>query len=131
MGQLKNFPVNDLYEQKWHTVLYKCTEKHVFLDIIYLLFLFKKRIVLETGFCLRLQVKPTHLDPIDRASPCLQTMEGGLKIKNKSPEIGTSSLDWTQLATFHMERRQNTISETLYVLDKNGRMGNAQKHEII
>jgi hypothetical protein len=29
--------------------------------------------VSETGFCLRLQVKPTQLGPIDRASPYLRT----------------------------------------------------------
>jgi hypothetical protein len=29
--------------------------------------------ILETGFCLRLQVKPTQLGPIDRASPYLWT----------------------------------------------------------
>jgi hypothetical protein len=34
-----------------------------------------KHNVLETGFCLRLQVKPTQLSPINRASPCLQTSE--------------------------------------------------------
>jgi hypothetical protein len=30
--------------------------------------------VSETGFCLRLQVKPTQLGPIDRASPSLRTL---------------------------------------------------------
>jgi hypothetical protein len=30
---------------------------------------FSKHNVSETRFCLRLQVKPTQLDPIDRASP--------------------------------------------------------------
>jgi hypothetical protein len=30
-----------------------------------------KHNVSETGFCLRLQVKPTQLDPIDRANPYL------------------------------------------------------------
>jgi hypothetical protein len=32
-----------------------------------------KHNVSETGFCLRLQVKPTQLGPIDRASPYFQT----------------------------------------------------------
>jgi hypothetical protein len=36
------------------------------------LFIFKHN-VLETGFCLRLQVKPTQLSPIDRACPYLRT----------------------------------------------------------
>jgi hypothetical protein len=44
----------------------------MFLDIIHRPFLFKN-IVSETGFCLRLQVKPTQLGPIDRASPYLRT----------------------------------------------------------
>jgi hypothetical protein len=35
------------------------------------LFFFFNHNVLETGFCLRPQVKPTQLDPIDRASPYL------------------------------------------------------------
>jgi hypothetical protein len=30
---------------------------------------FSKHDVSETGFCLRLQVKPTQLGPIERASP--------------------------------------------------------------
>jgi hypothetical protein len=33
---------------------------------------FTKHNVLETGFCLRLQVKLTQLGPIDRDSPCLR-----------------------------------------------------------
>jgi hypothetical protein len=33
---------------------------------------FSKHKVSETGFCFRLQVKPTQLDPIDRASPYLR-----------------------------------------------------------
>jgi hypothetical protein len=33
---------------------------------------FSKHDVSETGFCLRLQVKPTQLGPIDRASPYIQ-----------------------------------------------------------
>jgi hypothetical protein len=49
------------------------------------LFLFKTRNVSETGFCLRLQVEPTQLGPIDRASPCLRTPpeDGG---SNQSPK---------------------------------------------
>jgi hypothetical protein len=46
----------------------------MFLDIIQSLVHFlKNHNVSETGFCLRLQVKPTQLDPIDRASPYLRT----------------------------------------------------------
>jgi hypothetical protein len=36
-------------------------------------FLFKMHNVLETGFCLWLQAKPTQLGPVDRASPYLRT----------------------------------------------------------
>jgi hypothetical protein len=34
---------------------------------------FSKHAVSENGFCLRLQVKPTQMGPIDRASPYLRT----------------------------------------------------------
>jgi hypothetical protein len=37
------------------------------------MFLFKKHSVLETVFCLRLQVEPTQLGPVNRASPYLRT----------------------------------------------------------
>jgi hypothetical protein len=43
-----------------------------------------KHNVSETGFCLRLRVKPTQLSPIDRARL----------------EFGTSSIDWAQLSKF-------------------------------
>jgi hypothetical protein len=46
----------------------------VFLGIIHCpVFLFKTYNVLETGFCLHLQVKLTQLGPIDKASSYLQT----------------------------------------------------------
>jgi hypothetical protein len=38
-----------------------------------LCFIYLKHNVLETGFCLQLQIKPTQLGPIDSASPCLRT----------------------------------------------------------
>jgi hypothetical protein len=37
------------------------------------LFIFQNTAFPKTGFCLRLQVKLTHLGPIGRASPCLST----------------------------------------------------------
>jgi hypothetical protein len=40
------------------------------------LFVCKTHRVSETGFCLRLQVKPTQLGPIDGASPYLRTANG-------------------------------------------------------
>jgi hypothetical protein len=48
----------------------------MFLDIIHRVVHFLKHNVSETGFCLRPQVKPTQLDPIDGASPYLQTGQG-------------------------------------------------------
>jgi hypothetical protein len=53
----------------------------MFLDNIHRpVFIYKHRLVYtskhnisETGFCLSLQVKPTQLGPIDRASPYLRT----------------------------------------------------------
>jgi hypothetical protein len=45
----------------------------MFLDIFHRPVYFSKHNVSETGFCLRLQVKPTELGPIDRASPYLRT----------------------------------------------------------
>jgi hypothetical protein len=45
----------------------------LFLDIIHRLVHFLKNHVLEAEFCLRPQVKPTQLGPIDRASPYLWT----------------------------------------------------------
>jgi hypothetical protein len=42
-----------------------------FLDIIHRPVYTSKHNVSETGFCPRLQVKPTQLDPINTASPYL------------------------------------------------------------
>jgi hypothetical protein len=39
-------------------------------DIIHRPVAYLKHDILETGFCLRLQVVPTQLGQIDRASPC-------------------------------------------------------------
>jgi hypothetical protein len=44
----------------------------VFLDIINRPVFYLKHNVSETGFSLRLQVEPTQLGPIDRASPYLR-----------------------------------------------------------
>jgi hypothetical protein len=49
------------------------TTSITFLDIIHRLVHLKKHNVSDTGFCLRPQVKPTQLGPIDRASPYLRT----------------------------------------------------------
>jgi hypothetical protein len=40
------------------------------------MFLFKTQIVSDTELCLSLQVEPTQLDPMDRASPYLRSWDG-------------------------------------------------------
>jgi hypothetical protein len=78
----------------------------MFMDIIHVLSLsktpscvyLKTHNVSETGFCLRLQVKPTQLGPIDRASPCLSLRKAVFLNKNRT------------------------------VLDKNRTIDNVQKH---
>jgi hypothetical protein len=47
--------------------------------------------VSETGFCLRLQVKPIQFGPIDR------------DLRTKDREIGTNSIDWAQLSRFYLK----------------------------
>jgi hypothetical protein len=49
--------------------------------------------VSESGFCLLLQVEPTRLGPIDRASPCNQS----------GTEKETSSIYWTKLRSFYLK----------------------------
>jgi hypothetical protein len=61
--------------------------------------------VSETGFCLRLQVKPTQLGPIDKPSPYLRT-ESSLR----------NFVFWN-------------INRTVF-LDKNKTIDNVQKHNI-
>jgi hypothetical protein len=92
----------------------------MFLDIIQCLVLsknrpvyFSKHNVSETGFCLRLQVKPTQLGPIDRDSPCL-------RIGPNFTEDGDRIISET--SCFEKETRQ--------FLDKDKTMGNVQKHNI-
>jgi hypothetical protein len=57
----------------------------MFLDIIHCPVYFSKHNVPETRFCLRLQVKPTLLSLIDRATPYLQF------------------IDWAQLSRFYLK----------------------------
>jgi hypothetical protein len=82
-------PRNKWHESSWGYILFEHTfvfdlkvrddGKVMFLDIIHrIVFCLKirplyisKHNVSETGFYLRLQVKPTQLGPIDRASPYL------------------------------------------------------------
>jgi hypothetical protein len=87
-----------------------------FWTLLAYLFLFKTHNVLETGFCLYLQVEPTHLGPINGASPCLQ----------RGKEIGTSSINWAQLSRFHL--KTDRIQSPKRVLNKNRIVDNVQKH---
>jgi hypothetical protein len=60
-------------------VLLISTNKHIILQLLAfwtlptILFLIFRNNISETGFCLRLQVKPTQLGPLDRTSPYLRT----------------------------------------------------------
>jgi hypothetical protein len=65
---------------------------------------FSKHNVSETGFCLRLQAKPTHLGPIDRAGPYLQIFFQRQCVGDwiLSPSSG-SSIDWAQLNRFYLK----------------------------
>jgi hypothetical protein len=70
----------------------KCDDVTItILDIIHHSVLFKSR-RFGPGFCLRLQVEPTQLGPIDRASLCLQTTIGFIKPTQHKPP--------TRVATF-------------------------------
>jgi hypothetical protein len=66
--------------------------------ILSIVLFYLKYNISETVFCLRLQVEPTQLGPIDTASP------------------------------YSQRRRQNPVSETLRVLSKNRMMDNVQEH---
>jgi hypothetical protein len=67
---------------------------------------FSKHDVSQTGFCLRLQVKPTQLGPIDRASPSLRTPMPACVLKNKQDVV----LDKDKT----MDNVQNTIFVLMY-----------------
>jgi hypothetical protein len=73
-----------------------------------------KHNVSETGFCLRLHVKPTQLGSIDRAGP----------------EIGTSSVDWAQLNRFYMKTETESSLRNVVFSIINKTMANVQKHNI-
>jgi hypothetical protein len=81
---------------------------------------FSKHNVSETGFCLRLQVKPTQLSPIDRVSPYLRT-----------------SIDWAQLSRFYLKTETKSSFRKVWFwkiirrfLDKDKTMDNVRKHNI-
>jgi hypothetical protein len=51
------------------------------MDIIHRFVFYLKHNISEAGFCPRLQVEPTQLRPIDRASPCLRTQVSTFHLK--------------------------------------------------
>jgi hypothetical protein len=57
--------------QKGHRIIQ--TKLLRFWTLSVVLLLFKTHNVSESGFCLRLQVEPTQLDPVDRDSRYLRT----------------------------------------------------------
>jgi hypothetical protein len=103
---------------------------------------FSKHNVSETGFCLRLQVKPTQLGPINRASPYLRTpvpdARWSITSYPRCTEIGTSSIDWPQLSRFYLKTEIESslrngvfwkIKRTVF-LDKDRTIDNMEKHNV-
>jgi hypothetical protein len=43
--------------------------------LVHRLAFYRKHDVSESGFCLRLQADPIQMDPVDRGSLCLRTMD--------------------------------------------------------
>jgi hypothetical protein len=66
----------------WYTIKTTDHTSIMLLDIIHHPVYISKH-VLETRFCLRLQAKPTQLDPIDRANPYLRTQRQGLALSTE------------------------------------------------
>jgi hypothetical protein len=102
-----------------HTLVYILCTLIMFLDIIHCPFSNLKHNVSETGFCLRLQVEPTQLDPMDRDSAYFRTpaqTQDYWKLSGASPhtwgvfnilifyikmdliEIESDGMDWINLA---------------------------------
>jgi hypothetical protein len=63
------------------------TTNIMFLDVIQRPVYISKQNVSETGFCLRLQVKPTQLGPIDRAEYVLLEDEERIQSPKRCFEI--------------------------------------------
>jgi hypothetical protein len=68
-----------------------CLQLLSFWTLSIVLFLVKVHNVSKTGFCLRLQVQPTQLGPIDRASPYLRTPAGS---ESESESESEFLYDW-------------------------------------
>jgi hypothetical protein len=109
---------------------------------------FSKHNVSETGFCFCLQVKLTQLGPIDIeivpiSGPLLLLLLLLLLLFFfffffGSPEIGTSSIDWTQLSRFYLKTETESSLRNVVFLkrnrttffDKDKTMDNVQKCNI-
>jgi hypothetical protein len=63
----------------------------------------------EIGFCLRLEVKPTQLDPID---------------------IATKYIDWIQLSRFYLKTETESSLRNVATLNKHRTTDNDQKYKI-
>jgi hypothetical protein len=66
----------------------------MFPDIIYRPVYISKRNVSETRFCLRVQVKPTKLDPINKTSPYLRTPVPEVKVTLRLTVSQSVSQSW-------------------------------------
>jgi hypothetical protein len=76
----------------------------IYPDIIHRFVFYLKHKVLESGFCLRLQVEPTQLGPIEKVS-----------ISGQDPE--TSSFYWAHLSRFRLKTETESGLQNL-VLNK-------------
>jgi hypothetical protein len=68
--------------------------------------------VSKTGFCLRLQLEPSHLGPIDRASPYLR------------------SIDWAKLSRFYFKTETEPSTRNVVCWNINRAMNDVQKRNI-
>jgi hypothetical protein len=59
-------------------------------------FIFKKHNVSQTEFCLRLQVEPTWLGPIDRVSPYLRLPAPSRVESYVTTDVQSASLSWNE-----------------------------------
>jgi hypothetical protein len=76
----------------------------VFIQCTVPVFVYKHN-VLEAGFCLRLQVKPTQLSPVDRASPYSRTL--------------VPSIDLDQMSRFYLKTETESSLRNAVFINKN------------
>jgi hypothetical protein len=79
--------MRNLLLQGHSLTLNRLIRRIMFLDIIHRPFFYHD--VSETELCLRLQVKPTQLGPIDRASPHLRTPVPCLRLQVKPTQFNS------------------------------------------